>query len=92
MFSLMGLSFCAGFAVAPLINSLFTSVDINLASIHITFANISGIYLSILFIISQIMTFYMVHNLSKEYYLKCINDEEGEKWFPVMKTGHCLTL
>ena len=78
MFSLMGLSRCAGFMVVPVINSLFTSVDIYVLSIHITFANIAGIYLSILFIIGQIMTFFLMHNLSKEYNLKCINDEEGE--------------
>ena len=68
--AIMGTACDFGFMAAPGINTLFSSVDIWLGAWHITYANISGFYMAAFFLISQIMTIFMVYELSKEYDFK----------------------
>ena len=70
IFAIMGTAHSFGFMVAPCINIAFTSVDIWIGNLHITYANISGLYMAVLFLFAQIMGHLMVHDLSKEYDLK----------------------
>ena len=73
-FSLMGLSFSVGFLLGPMANYVFLSVDFWLGSWHITFANISGFYMAVLFTIAIIQCHFLVHDLSKQYDLKSESD------------------
>ena len=69
-FSIMGMANSLGFVVAPIVNILFRSVDIWIGTWHVTYVNISGLYMSIIFGLAQILCIFMIFDLSKEYDLK----------------------
>ena len=81
-FSSMGMAFALGFIVGPGVNFMFTTVDVTLGSWHITYANVPGVYMALLFFFTQIFVYFMVHDLSREYDLK---DEEHMK--PILSGG-----
>ena len=70
IFAIMGTANGFGFMAAPGINILFSFVDIWFGTWHITYTNVSGFYMATFFVISQIMTIFMVYDLSKEYDFK----------------------
>ena len=83
-FASMGMAFSLGFIAGPAANFAFKTVDIWIGSWHITYANIPGIYMAVIFIILQIICIFMVHDVSKQYDLKQdtieqTNDDEEEK-------------
>ena len=76
-FSAIGLSFAFGFTIGPGFNFVFKSLDINIFSWHVTYANVTGVYMAFLFIILFVLDVFFVYDLSKEYDLKQeIADEE----------------
>lgn len=68
--SLLSMVFSFGFLSAPGMNILFEPVDFYIGNLHITFANASGLYVSVIFIVAQIISYFFIHDLSKEYDLK----------------------
>ena len=74
-FSLMGMCNAFGFMIAPGINIAVSSVDFTIGNWHITFANFSGIYLAVIYLIAQVMVIFMIHNISKEYDQKYENEK-----------------
>ena len=79
VFSQIGMAYGFGFVAGPGINFVFDSLDVYVGEWHITFANVTGIYVAILFLFAQIMCFFLVHNLSKEYDLKAEIQKENER-------------
>lgn len=70
-FSANGMAFALGFIMGPGVNFIFKDINFTIAgSLHITYANIPGIYMSVMFIGTQIYVFFFLHDLSKEYDLK----------------------
>ena len=49
--------------IGPGINIFFTSVDLKISSFELTYANIPGMYMAVLFIIVEMMSFFMITNL-----------------------------
>lgn len=81
-FSSMGMAFALGFIIGPGVNFMFTTVDVTIGTWHITYANVPGVYMALLFLFTQICVFFMVHDLSREYDLK---DEANVK--PILPGG-----
>ena len=69
-FSSMGMAFALGFIVGPGVNFMFTTVDVTIGTWHVTYANVPGVYMALLFLFTQVCVFFMVHDLSREYDLK----------------------
>ena len=70
VFSIMGAAHSFGFTIAPGLNILFASVDIRWGKLRLTFANISGVYMAFMFLCAQIVSYFMVSDLSREHDLK----------------------
>ena len=69
-FSSIGLSFALGFVFGPLLNIPFTKEHFWLFGIPISYANAPGLVLTVIFIVIQLLDFYLVSNLSLEYDMK----------------------
>lgn len=93
-FSTMGMAFAMGFIVGPGVNFAFTSVDFQLGDWQVTYVNVPGVYMAVLFIITQIIVYFTVSDLSREYDLKAdeckeeTNEADGnEKELEVFKNN-----
>lgn len=75
-FSSMGMAFALGFIVGPGVNFMFTTVDVTIGTWHITYANIPGVYMALLFFATQVFVYFAVYDLSREYDMK---DEDSIK-------------
>eukprot|EP00111_Clytia_hemisphaerica_P021887 TCONS_00064353-protein len=56
--------------MGPGVNFVFKDVDVVWGPFHLTSANVAGFYMAALFLITQIIVFFTVSDLSKEYDLK----------------------
>ena len=63
--SYFGISYAAGWLVGPLVNGIFTKVDVTLLSLRVTYMNVCGFYMAALFSIAQIISFFLLADLSK---------------------------
>ena len=88
-FSAMGMSFAVGFIMGPLINFAFVKADFWFLGIRIGYANGSGLILTFVFILVQILATFGVSNLSKEYDMKesRMHDGKGDTPFDDEKFG-----
>lgn len=72
-YSSVGMAFNLGFIIGPGFNFAFESINFYIGDLHITYVNVPGLYMAVLFIFVQIMCFFMVFDLSKEYDMKADN-------------------
>ena len=80
IFSLIGMTNGLGFVLGPVINFPFLKMDIWLYNVHVTYANVPGLYLAAIFALVQICNCFLIHDLSKEYDLKASQtDKNNEK-------------
>jgi len=70
MLSLQGMCFGFGLTMGPALNFLFVKFDYTIWNFHMTYANAPSLFLSVVFVILEIMIFYLIHDVSKEYDLK----------------------
>lgn len=70
VFSIMGAAMSFGFMIAPGLNIIFSAADVWIGPLHITYANVSGLYIAVFFVCSQFVLLVMVSDLSKNYDLK----------------------
>ena len=68
--SYMGLSYCSGYIAGPAFNVVFRNIEFTIMSWKVTYLNIPGLYMAVLFSILQVMSVIMLSNLSKVYDLK----------------------
>ena len=68
--SIMGIAYSFGFVAGPAFNFVFKNTKISIYSWVITQVNIAGIYMALLFFIIQIMSYFMLFDLSKIFDLK----------------------
>lgn len=68
--SYLGVSHAFGFVIGPVVNMLFTNVKFRLGAWKLTYYNIPGVYMALLFSLVQILNIFMLSNLSKLYDLK----------------------
>ena len=66
----IGLAFAFGFVAGPASNLFFKNVEVTIMSWKITYVNMPGIYMAALFSVIQIMSWFMLSNLSKKYDMK----------------------
>ena len=77
--SMLGISFGVGFLTAPAINIAFLKMKFNINTWRITDANIAGIYMAALFLILEIIIALYASNLSKEFDMKGLEEENYVK-------------
>ena len=70
VFSILGSAHALGFMCAPGLNMIFSATDIWLKEWHITYANVSGLYMAVMFLITQMISALMISDISEEYDLK----------------------
>ena len=63
-------SWLLGYMLGPGINICFVSVDIRIASCHLAYGNIIGVFMALLYLIAIMISHFLVHDLSREYDLK----------------------
>ncbi|XP_047145497.1 uncharacterized protein LOC124818548 isoform X1 [Hydra vulgaris] len=76
--SIQSLAFNSGFIVGPCINFLFLKIDFYIGCWHLKNVNFIGIFMTIVCLIMCLLSFLMVHNLSKEFDLKGIEEKKDE--------------
>ena len=69
-FSIMGMAFSLGFIMGPGVNFMFTTVDFTIGYWHVTYVNVPGLYMAALFIITEIVVYFTISDLSREFDLK----------------------
>lgn len=74
--STMALMFAFGFCIGPVMNILFLTVDFRICKIHFTYTNISGLYMTALFLIVIFLTYFLMHDLSMEYDMKAETEKK----------------
>lgn len=79
VFSMLGMSFGFGFVIGPGINFAFDHLDTYVGQWQISYANVSGLYVAVFFMVSQVFCYFMVFNVSKEYDLKAEIEEQNKK-------------
>ena len=80
IFSLIGMTNGLGFVLGTVINFPFLKMDLWLYNVHVTYANVPGLYLAAIFAVAQICNCFLIHDLSKEYDLKASQtDKNNEK-------------
>jgi len=80
MFGCMGAGYAFGILIVSSVNGLFMDVDIRVQKWRLTYLNISGVYMAGLYVIVQIMSTFMLFDLSAIYDLKKATVEmEAEK-------------
>ena len=77
--SVLGIFFGVGFLTGPAINFIFLRVRFNIYSWKITDANIAGIYMAVLFLTQVFLIMFYGSNLSKEFDLKGLEEEENSE-------------
>ena len=78
-FSSIGLSFALGFVFGPLLNIPFAKEEFTLFGlIPISYANAPGMVLTVLFMVIQLLDFYLVSNLSLEYDFKELGSDSDD--------------
>ncbi|XP_047145622.1 uncharacterized protein LOC105846705 [Hydra vulgaris] len=80
--SIQSLAFNSGFIIGPCINILFLKIDFYIGYWHLKNFNFIGIFMSIVCLIMCLLSFLMVHNLSKEFDLKG-HEEKKAKSFDI---------
>ena len=71
IFSIIGSTNALGFMLAPGFTIAFSKVDIRWKNfLHVTYANASGVYIPVLFLIGMLVIVFMVSDLSRAYDLK----------------------
>ena len=66
-FAIQSLAYSVGFSIGPAINVLFLNVDFAIGSWRITYVNIPGLYMAVVFVVNQLLMCFLVHDLSEEY-------------------------
>jgi len=77
-FSSIGLSFALGFVFGPLLNIPFANENFSLFGIPISYANAPGLVLTVIFMVIQLLDFYLVSNLSLEYDMKELSNGDDD--------------
>ena len=77
-FSFIGLAFALGFVCGPILNIPFAKLKFQMFGILITYANVPGLILAVVFLVVQVLIMIFVSNLSKEYDLKRESTEDEE--------------
>jgi len=83
-FSSIGLSFALGFVFGPLLNIPFANENFSLFGIPISYANAPGLVLSVIFMVIQLLDFYLVSNLSLEYDMKELGDCDSGSQYSII--------
>lgn len=65
-----------GFIIGPGTGIAFQKIDIYVGSWHLNNTNFFGIFMTILIIISNVLVYFFVSNLSQEYDLKALRESE----------------
>ena len=63
-------SYSLGFSISPAITALFVNTDFWIGSIHITYGNVSGLFVLAMTVILQIVVVFSAHDVSREFDLK----------------------
>uniref|UniRef100_A0A7M5XCX8 Major facilitator superfamily (MFS) profile domain-containing protein n=2 Tax=Clytia hemisphaerica TaxID=252671 RepID=A0A7M5XCX8_9CNID len=83
-FSSIGLSFALGFVFGPLLNIPFANENFSLFGFPISYANAPGLVLSVIFMVIQLLDFYLVSNLSLEYDMKEFGDGDSGSQYSII--------
>ena len=70
MLSIQGMCSGLGLIVGPAMNFAFVKIDITICSLHLTYANAPSLFLSVMFLLLQVLMIFFLHNLSKQLDLK----------------------
>ena len=69
-YSIMGMAYSFGFITGPLINFAFLSVNLQIGSWKITYANMPLLFMSFMFVLQLILCSVFLYDCSKEYDMK----------------------
>ncbi|XP_065651382.1 uncharacterized protein LOC124818582 isoform X2 [Hydra vulgaris] len=86
--SVQSLAFYLGFIIGPCINFFFLEIDFYIGCWHLKNVNFIGIFMTLVCLIMCLISFLMVHDLSKEFDLK----EEEEKKSESFQVTHSKLL
>ena len=75
--SFISMMFTCGFIFGPGVNFFFKNVDIFVGKWHLKNVNFIGVFMAILCIIMEVLSLTMVHDLSKEYDLKGVEEAQA---------------
>ena len=70
MLSIQGMCCGLGLIVGPAMNFAFVKIDYTIGCLHLTYANAPSLFLSVMFILLEVLMIFFLHNLSKELDLK----------------------
>ena len=76
--AIFSMAFSFGCIIAPSINVAFAHINIQIGSWHINYTNFPTLFLSMLFLIVQIMSIFMLFDLSREFDLKEMLEMTGQ--------------
>ena len=75
--ALQGASFGLGLTLGPALNFAFLNVDFHIGSWHLTYVNSPAVFLGLIFLVVDVLIFFTVSDLSKEFDLKAYLLETG---------------
>ena len=64
-FTILFIAFSVGVVVGPAANLAFVDVDFQIYGLRVTYANVPGLYMAVIFLINQIVSFIFISDLSK---------------------------
>ena len=73
--SWMVMFFSVGFTLSPGMNIIFKFFDFYIGPVHMVYANMPGLFMSVCFILISILAYCMVYDISREYDLKATNEQ-----------------
>ena len=85
--ALQGASFGLGLTLGPALNFAFLNVDFYIGKWHLTYVNSPAVFLGIVFLAMDVLIFFTVYDLSKEFDLKAYLQESQ-----TLKPRRCLSL